>query len=73
MEDAKSRATSPIASDASLSSDDEVWEEEDEEGEEFGIRVEETRVGEEARGLAHRAGVSAPWCRMGAEEFMSEC
>ena len=73
VEDGKSRAASPIASNASLSSDDEIWEEEDEKGEEFGIRVEEMSVGEEARGLAHGAGVPAPWWRMGAEELMSEC
>jgi len=56
VKDGKSRAASSIASDASLSSDDE------EVGEEEGsrVRVVKTMVGEEARKKAHGDGVPAP-------------
>jgi len=73
VEDGKRGAASSIASDASLSSDDEDMVEDDEEGEDVRIRVEDTVVGEEARRLAHGAGVPDPWCKRGAEEFVAEC
>jgi len=68
----KSRAASSIASDASLSSDDEEveWEE---EGEEKRVKVVKTLVGEEAREKAHENGVPDPWCEKGAKEFNEEC
>ena len=70
MKDGKSRAASSIASDASLSSDNE--EVEVGEGEER-VRVRRTLVGEEARRMAHGNGVPAEWCEEEAEEFGSEC
>jgi len=72
VEDGKRVAASSIASDASMSSDDEEvgWETEEEE---LRARVVETVVGEEAREKAHGDGVPAPWCKEGAEEFASEC
>ena len=69
MKDGKSRAASSIASDASLSSDDEEVETKD--GERF--RVVGSLVGEEARRRAHGDGVPDKWCEEGAEEFVSEC
>jgi len=61
----KSRAASSIASDASLSSDDE------EVGEEEGsrVRVVRTLVGEGVRKKAHDDRVPAPWCGEEAEGF----
>jgi len=56
VKDGKSRAVSSIASDASLSSDDEEIGEE--EGSRF--RVVKTMVGAEARKKAHGDGVPAP-------------
>jgi len=56
MKDGKSGAASSIASDASLSSDDEgVGEEEGSR-----VRVVKTMVGEEAREKAHGDGIPAP-------------
>jgi len=68
VKDGKSRVASSIASDASLSSDDE------EIGEEEGsrVRVVKTMVGEEARKKAHGNGVPAPWCEEEAEGFWRE-
>jgi len=68
VKDSKSRAASSIASDASLSSDDE------EVGEEEGsrVRVVKTIVGEEARKKAHGDGVPEPWCEEEAEGFWRE-
>jgi len=68
VKDGRSRAASSIASDTSLSSDDE------EVGEEEGsrVRVVKTMVGEEARRKAHGDGVPAPWCGEEAERFWSE-
>jgi len=68
VKDGKSRAASSIASDASLSSDDE------EVGEEEGsrVRVVKSLVGEEARKKAHGDGVPAPWCGEEAERFWRE-
>ena len=74
MKDGKSRAVSPIASDASLSSDDVDLE--SELGEEDLLprqRVVKTLIGEEARERAHGDGVPAKWCEEGAGEFESEC
>ena len=74
MKDGKSWAASSIASDASRSTDDEeveavvVGEEENPR-----IKVEETRVGEEARRKAHGDGVPAPWCEVGEKEIWAEC
>ena len=70
MKDGKSWEASSIASDASLSSDDEEVE--------FGsegkkVRAKSTEVGERARRMAHGDGVPAPWCEEGAEEFSAEC
>jgi len=73
VEDGKRGAASSIASNASLSSEDESVVEDSEEGEDVRNRVEETVVGEEARRLAHGAGVPDPWCERGAEEFVAEC
>jgi len=73
VEDGKRRAASSIASDASLSSDNEEIVEDEEEGEDVRIRVESRVVGEEARRLAHGAGVPDPWCEREAEEFWSAC
>jgi len=73
VEDGKSWAASSIASDASLSGDDEMVVEDEEEGKDVRIRVEKTVVGEEARRLAHGAGVPDPWCEKGAKEFWSAC
>ena len=68
VKDGKSGAASSIASDASLSSDDEgVGEEEGER-----VRVVKTMVGEEARKKAHGDGVPAPWCEEEAEGFWRE-
>ena len=69
MKVGKSWAASSIASDASLSSDDEGVE--TKEGKRF--RVDKVLVGEEARRKAHGDGVPAKWCEEGAEEFVSEC
>jgi len=68
VKDDKSRAASSIASDASLSSDDE------EIGEEEGsrVRVVKTMVGEEAREKAHGDGVPVPWCEEEAESLWRE-
>jgi len=68
VKDGKSRAASSIASDASLSSDDE------EVGEEEGsrVRVVRTLVGEGARKKAHGDRVPAPWCEEEAEGFWRE-
>jgi len=68
VKDGKSGAASSMASDASLSSDDE------EVGEEEGarVRVVKTMVGEEARRKAHEDGVPAPWCSEEAERFWRE-
>jgi len=73
VEDGKRGAASSIASNASLSSEDEEMVEDSEEREDVRIRVESTVVGEEARRLAHGADVPDPWCRRGAEEFVAEC
>jgi len=68
VKDGKRGAASSIASDASLSSDDE------EVGEEEGsrVRVVRTVIGEEARRKAHGDGVRAPWCEEEAESFWRE-
>ena len=68
VKDDKSREASFIASDASLSSDDEEVGEE--EGSRF--RVVRTMVGEEVRKKAHGDGVPAPWCEEEAEGFWRE-
>ena len=73
VEEGKSRAASSIASDASLRREDEEVVEDEEEGEDVRIRVEGMVVGEEARRLAHGAGVPDPWCKRGAKEFWSAC
>jgi len=73
VEDGKRGAASSIASDASLSSEDDEVVEDGEEGEDVRIRVEGTVVREEAKRLAHGAGVPDPWCERGAEEFVAEC
>ena len=76
MKDGKSRAASSIASDASLSSDDEEVGTDYEEDEEKRIprqRVVKSMVGEEAREKAHGDGVPAPWCSKGAEDWGEEC
>ena len=69
MKEGKSWAASSIASDASLSSDDE----EVETGEGERVRVVGSLVGEEARRKAHGDGRPDKWCEKGAEEFNSEC
>ena len=69
MKDGKSWAASSIASDASLSSDDE----EVETGGGDMIRVVGSVVGAEARRKAHGDGVPDKWCEEGVEEFSSEC
>ena len=74
MKDGKSWAAPSIASDTSLSTNDEVVEavvvgqEENPR-----IRVEGTVVGEKAREKANGDGVPAPWCKKGGEEFWAEC
>ena len=74
MKDGKRGAASSIASDASLSSDNEEVEVVGlEEGKNPRIRVEGTVVGEKAREQAHGDGVPAPWCKKGAEEIWAEC
>ena len=69
MKEGKSWAASSIASDASLSSDDE----EVETGEGKRFRVVGKLVGEKAREKAHGDGVPDTWCEEEAEEFWSEC
>ena len=70
MKDGKSWEALSIASDASLSSDDEEVKCVKEEKV---VRVRSTVVGEEARRKAHGDGVPAPWCVEGAEEYSAEC
>ena len=70
IKDGKSWAASSNASDASLSSDNEVVEL-GSEGK--GVRVKRRVVGEEARRKAQGDGVAAPLCEKGVEEFGSEC
>ena len=74
VKNGKSRAASPIASDASFSSNDvELESELGEEGLLPRQKVVRTLVGEEAREKAHGDGVLALWCGEVAEEFLSEC
>ena len=74
MKKDKSWAASSIASDASLSTEDEEVEAVIEGREKNPrIRVEETVVGEEVRGLAHGDRIPAPWCKNGVEEIWAEC
>ena len=75
MKEGKSREASSIASDASLSSDDEEVGTDYGEDEEKRVprqRVVKSLVGEKAREKAHGDGVPAPWCTEGAEEWGKE-
>ena len=68
VEDGKRMAASSIASNASMSSDDEEvgWEK---EGEVLRARVVRMEVGERARERVHSDRVPAPWCKKMAEKY----
>jgi len=71
VEDGKRMAASSIASNASMSSDDEEVGLE-KEGEVLRARVVRMEVGERARERVHGDRVPAPWCEEGAEEISTE-
>ena len=71
VKNGKGRAASPIASNASLSSEDVEVESE------IGVedlprqRVVGTLIGEKARDKAHGDGVPDPWCEEGAKKIQA--
>jgi len=68
VKEGKSWGALSIASNTSLSSDDEKVEYK-ERGEEMRVRVVKTLVGEKARERSHSDRVQAPWCKKMAEKY----